>query len=165
MFLKHQDVKQKNWRMRKVKKLFVSSCMLLTVGLGVAVPTAFSQSNGVMVVKAAEVSDNLIDFNGTWKLSAEGSSGRFYSDGATGQYKFHLVPANKVEEPGWHEHNGVKDSYIKITKDSIAARYTTSTTAPYSVAFKVNTKSLVKDHDYKITFEQGQIASGITVDY
>ncbi|HGH7700366.1 DUF1542 domain-containing protein [Streptococcus pyogenes] len=41
--------------MRKVKKLFVSSCMLLTVGLGVAVPTAFSQSNGVMVVKAAEV--------------------------------------------------------------------------------------------------------------
>ncbi|HHJ7261375.1 TPA: hypothetical protein ACQMXU_000145, partial [Streptococcus pyogenes] len=52
MFLKHQDVKQKNWRMRKVKKLFVSSCMLLTVGLGVAVPTGFSQSNGVMVVKA-----------------------------------------------------------------------------------------------------------------
>ncbi|HFX5588737.1 TPA: DUF1542 domain-containing protein [Streptococcus pyogenes] len=41
--------------MRKVKKLFVSSCMLLTVGLGVAVPTGFSQSNGVMVVKAAEV--------------------------------------------------------------------------------------------------------------
>nr|WP_247593468.1 DUF1542 domain-containing protein [Streptococcus pyogenes] len=29
--------------------------MLLTVGLGVAVPTAFSQSNGVMVVEAAEV--------------------------------------------------------------------------------------------------------------
>ncbi len=55
MFLKHQDVKQKNWRMRKVKKLFVSSCMLLTVGLGVSVPTAFSQSNGVMVVKAKEV--------------------------------------------------------------------------------------------------------------
>ncbi|HFD1941132.1 TPA: DUF1542 domain-containing protein [Streptococcus pyogenes] len=55
MFLKHHDVKQKNWRMRKVKKLFVSSCMLLTVGLGVAVPTGFSQSNGVMVVKAAEV--------------------------------------------------------------------------------------------------------------
>ncbi|WP_187416843.1 hypothetical protein, partial [Streptococcus dysgalactiae] len=54
MFLKHQDVKQKNWRMRKVKKVFVSSCMLLTVGLGVAVPTGFSQSNGVMVVKAAE---------------------------------------------------------------------------------------------------------------
>ncbi|HER6197032.1 TPA: DUF1542 domain-containing protein, partial [Streptococcus pyogenes] len=41
--------------MRKVKKVFVSSCMLLTVGLGVAVPTAFSQSNGVMVVEAAEV--------------------------------------------------------------------------------------------------------------
>ncbi|VHG20681.1 DUF1542 domain-containing protein [Streptococcus pyogenes] len=59
MFLKHQDVKQKNWRMRKVKKLFVSSCMLLTVGLGVAVPTAFSQSNGVMVVKAAEVSEEV----------------------------------------------------------------------------------------------------------
>ncbi|HER0212810.1 TPA: DUF1542 domain-containing protein [Streptococcus pyogenes] len=55
MFLKHQDVKQKNWRMRKAKKVFVSSCMLLTVGLGVAVPTGFSQSNGVMVVKAAEV--------------------------------------------------------------------------------------------------------------
>ncbi|HHJ6087674.1 TPA: DUF1542 domain-containing protein [Streptococcus pyogenes] len=55
MFLKHQDVKQKNWRMRKVKKVFVSSCMLLTVGLGVAVSTGFSQSNGVMVVKAAEV--------------------------------------------------------------------------------------------------------------
>ncbi|HEQ4355011.1 TPA: DUF1542 domain-containing protein [Streptococcus pyogenes] len=59
MFLKHQDVKQKNWRMRKVKKVFVSSCMLLTVGLGVAVPTAFSQSNGVMVVKAAEVSEEV----------------------------------------------------------------------------------------------------------
>ncbi|QCK61690.1 DUF1542 domain-containing protein [Streptococcus pyogenes] len=154
--------------MRKVKKLFVSSCMLLTVGLGVAVPTGFSQSNGVMVVKAAEAEelpDNLIDFNGTWKVVAPGSSGRFYSDSATGQYKFHLVPADKVEKEGWHEHNGVKDSYIKITKDSIAARYTNKTKPPYSVAFKVNTKSLIKDHDYKITFEQGQIASGITVDY
>ncbi|WP_227876849.1 DUF1542 domain-containing protein, partial [Streptococcus pyogenes] len=165
MFLKHQDVKQKNWRMRKVKKLFVSSCMLLTVGLGVAVPTAFSQSNGVMVVKAAEVSDNLIDFNGTWKLSSAGSSGRFFSKGATGQYEFHLIPAQDVEKPGWHEHNKVKDSYVKITKDSIAARYTTSTKAPYSVAFKINTKPLIKDHDYKITFKQGDISSGITVDY
>ncbi|MGR1073603.1 DUF1542 domain-containing protein [Streptococcus pyogenes] len=168
MFLKHHDVKQKNWRMRKVKKVFVSSCMLLTVGLGVAVPTAFSQSNGVMVVKAAETEelpDNLIDFKGTWKVVAPGSSGRFYSDSATGQYKFHLVPADKVEKAGWHEHNGVKDSYVKITKDSIAARYTTSTKAPYSVAFKINTKSLIKDHDYKITFEQGDISSGITVDY
>ncbi|HIF0064196.1 TPA: DUF1542 domain-containing protein, partial [Streptococcus pyogenes] len=168
MFLKHQDVKQKNWRMRKVKKVFVSSCMLLTVGLGVAVPTGFSQSNGVMVVKAAETEelpDNLIDFKGTWKVVAPGSSGRFYSDSATGQYKFHLVPADKVEKAGWHEHNGVKDSYVKITKDSIAARYTTSTKAPYSVAFKINTKPLIKDHDYKITFEQGDISSGITVDY
>ncbi|VHG04888.1 extracellular matrix binding protein [Streptococcus pyogenes] len=168
MFLKHHDVKQKNWRMRKVKKVFVSSCMLLTVGLGVAVPTAFSQSNGVMVVKAAETEelpDNLIDFKGTWKVVAPGSSGRFYSDSATGQYKFHLVPADKVEKAGWHEHNGVKDSYVKITKDSIAARYTTSTKAPYSVAFKINTKPLIKDHDYKITFEQGDISSGITVDY
>ncbi|WP_227874609.1 DUF1542 domain-containing protein, partial [Streptococcus pyogenes] len=168
MFLKHHDVKQKNWRMRKVKKVFVSSCMLLTVGLGVAVPTAFSQSNSVMVVKAAETEelpDNLIDFKGTWKVVAPGSSGRFYSDSATGQYKFHLVPADKVEKAGWHEHNGVKDSYVKITKDSIAARYTTSTKAPYSVAFKINTKPLIKDHDYKITFEQGDISSGITVDY
>ncbi|VHG49644.1 extracellular matrix binding protein [Streptococcus pyogenes] len=165
MFLKHQDVKQKNWRMRKVKKVFVSSCMLLTVGLGVAVPTGFSQSNGVMVVKAAEVSDNLIDFNGTWKLSSAGSSGRFFSKGATGQYEFHLIPAQDVEKPGWHEHNKVKDSYVKITKDSIAARYTTSTKAPYSVAFKINTKPLIKDHDYKITFKQGDISSGITVDY
>ncbi|VGV83871.1 LPXTG cell wall anchor domain-containing protein [Streptococcus pyogenes] len=165
MFFKHQDVKQKNWRMRKVKKVFVSSCMLLTVGLGVAVPTAFNQSNGVMVVKAAEVSDNLIDFNGTWKLSAAGSSGRFFSKGATDSYVFHFIPAQDVEKAGWREHNGVKDSYVKITKDSIAARYKPKTTAPYSVAFKVNTKSLIKDHDYKITFEQGQIASGITVDY
>ncbi|HER5562788.1 TPA: DUF1542 domain-containing protein [Streptococcus pyogenes] len=168
MFLKHQDVKQKNWRMRKVKKVFVSSCMLLTVGLGVAVPTAFSQSNGVMVVKAAEAEelpDNLIDFKGTWEVSADGSSGRFYSDGATGQYKFHLIPASDVKNPGWHEHNKVKDSYVKITKESIAARYTNKTKPPYSVAFKVNTKSLIKDHDYKITFEQGSIASGITVDY
>lgn len=165
MFLKHQDVKQKNWRMRKVKKVFVSSCMLLTVGLGVAVPTAFNQSNGVMVVKAAEVSDNLIDFNGTWKLSAAGSSGRFFSKGATDSYVFHFIPAQDVEKAGWREHNGVKDSYVKITKDSIAARYKPKTIAPYSVAFKVNTKSLIKDHDYKITFEQGQIASGITVDY
>ncbi|WP_258305821.1 DUF1542 domain-containing protein [Streptococcus pyogenes] len=166
MFLKHQDVKQKNWRMRKVKKVFVSSCMLLTVGLGVAVPTGFSQSNGVMVVKAAEVSDNLIDFNGTWKLSAAGSSGRFFSKGATDSYVFHFIPAQDVEKAGWHEHNvPIKDSYVKITKESIAARYTTSTKAPYSVAFKVNTKPLIKDHDYKITFEQGQIAPGITVDY
>ncbi|HGK8281107.1 TPA: DUF1542 domain-containing protein, partial [Streptococcus pyogenes] len=168
MFLKHQDVKQKNWRMRKVKKVFVSSCMLLTVGLGVAVPTGFSQSNGVMVVKAAEAEelpDDLMNFKGTWEVSADGSSGRFYSNGATGQYKFHLIPAKDVKKSGWHEHNEVKDSYIKIDKQSIAARYKTSTTAPYSVAFKVNTKSLIKDHDYKITFEQGQIASGITVDY
>ncbi|VGT29257.1 LPXTG cell wall anchor domain-containing protein [Streptococcus pyogenes] len=168
MFLKHHDVKQKNWRMRKVKKVFVSSCMLLTVGLGVAVPTGFSQSNGVMVVKAAEAEelpDNLIDFKGTWEVSADGSSGRFYSDGATGQYKFHLIPASDVKNPGWHEHNKVKDSYVKITKESIAARYTNKTKPPYSVAFKVNTKSLIKDHDYKITFEQGSIASGITVDY
>ncbi|HHP7859528.1 DUF1542 domain-containing protein [Streptococcus pyogenes] len=130
--------------------------------------TAFSQSNGVMVVKAAEAEelpDNLIDFKGTWEVSADGSSGRFYSDGATGQYKFHLIPASDVKNPGWHEHNKVKDSYVKITKESIAARYTNKTKPPYSVAFKVNTKSLIKDHDYKITFEQGSIASGITVDY
>ncbi|VGT99897.1 DUF1542 domain-containing protein [Streptococcus pyogenes] len=168
MFLKHQDVKQKNWRMRKVKKLFVSSCMLLTVGLGVAVPTGFSQSNGVMVVKAAEAEelpDDLMNFKGTWEVSADGSSGRFFSKGATDSYVFHLIPAKDVKKPGWREHNEVKDSYIKIDKQSIAARYKTSTTAPYSVAFKVNTKSLIKDHDYKITFEQGQIASGITVDY
>ncbi|MGP6371887.1 DUF1542 domain-containing protein, partial [Streptococcus pyogenes] len=168
MFLKHQDVKQKNWRMRKVKKLFVSSCMLLTVGLGVAVPTAFSQSNGVMVVKAAEAEelpDDLMNFKGTWEVSADGSSGRFFSKGATDSYVFHLIPAKDVKNPGWHEHNEVKDSYIKITKDSIAARYKPKTTAPYSVAFKVNTKSLIKDHDYKITFEQGDISSGITVDY
>ncbi|MEN4343824.1 DUF1542 domain-containing protein [Streptococcus pyogenes] len=168
MFLKHQDVKQKNWRMRKVKKLFVSSCMLLTVGLGVAVPTGFSQSNGVMVVKAAEAEelpDDLMNFKGTWEVSADGSSGRFFSKGATDSYVFHLIPAKDVKKPGWREHNEVKDSYIKIDKQSIAARYKTSTKAPYSVAFKVNTKSLIKDHDYKITFEQGQIASGITVDY
>ncbi len=168
MFFKHQDVKQKNWRMRKVKKLFVSSCMLLTVGLGVAVPTGFSQSNGVMVVKAAEAEelpDDLMNFKGTWEVSADGSSGRFFSKGATDSYVFHLIPAKDVKKPGWREHNEVKDSYIKIDKQSIAARYKTSTTAPYSVAFKVNTKSLIKDHDYKITFEQGQIASGITVDY
>ncbi len=121
-----------------------------------------------MVVKAAEAEelpDNLIDFKGTWEVSADGSSGRFYSDGATGQYKFHLIPASDVKNPGWHEHNKVKDSYVKITKESIAARYTNKTKPPYSVAFKVNTKSLIKDHDYKITFEQGSIASGITVDY
>ncbi|HHK0345266.1 TPA: hypothetical protein ACQN9L_001691, partial [Streptococcus pyogenes] len=137
MFLKHQDVKQKNWRMRKVKKLFVSSCMLLTVGLGVAVPTAFSQSNGVMVVKAAEAEelpDDLMNFKGTWEVSADGSSGRFFSKGATDSYVFHLIPAKDVKNPGWHEHNEVKDSYIKITKDSIAARYKPKTTAPYSVA-------------------------------
>ncbi|HGN5288588.1 DUF1542 domain-containing protein [Streptococcus pyogenes] len=168
MFLKHQDVKQKNWRMRKVKKVFVSSCMLLTVGLGVAVPTGFSQSNGVMVVKAAEAEelpDDLMNFKGTWEVSADGSSGRFYSNGATGQYKFHLIPASDVKKPGWHEHNEVKDSYIKIDKQSIATSYKPKTTAPYSVAFKIDTKPLIKDHDYKITFEQGQIAPGITVDY
>ncbi|HHJ8621583.1 TPA: hypothetical protein ACQMTE_001761, partial [Streptococcus pyogenes] len=93
MFLKHQDVKQKNWRMRKVKKVFVSSCMLLTVGLGVAVPTAFSQSNGVMVVKAAEVPAtesesqelrgtpaNEINYEGTWEINKSGATGRYYSE-------------------------------------------------------------------------------------
>nr|WP_052829939.1 DUF1542 domain-containing protein [Streptococcus pyogenes] len=121
-----------------------------------------------MVVKAAEAEelpDDLMNFKGTWEVSADGSSGRFFSKGATDSYVFHLIPAKDVKKPGWREHNEVKDSYIKIDKQSIAARYKTSTTAPYSVAFKVNTKSLIKDHDYKITFEQGQIASGITVDY
>ncbi|MGT4581368.1 DUF1542 domain-containing protein [Streptococcus pyogenes] len=168
MFFKHQDVKQKNWRMRKVKKLFVSSCMLLTVGLGVAVPTGFSQSNGVMVVKAAEAEelpDDLMNFKGTWEVSADGSSGRFYSEGATDKYEFHLIPASDVKKPGWHEHSKKFDSYIKIDKQSIATSYKPKTTAPYSVAFKIDTKPLIKDHDYKITFEQGQIAPGITVDY
>ncbi|MGS7132990.1 DUF1542 domain-containing protein [Streptococcus pyogenes] len=168
MFLKHHDVKQKNWRMRKVKKVFVSSCMLLTVGLGVAVPTAFNQSNGVMVVKAAEAEelpDDLMNFKGTWEVSADGSSGRFYSEGATDKYEFHLIPASDVKKPGWHEHSKKFDSYIKIDKQSIATSYKPKTTAPYSVAFKIDTKPLIKDHDYKITFEQGQIAPGITVDY
>ncbi len=168
MFLKHHDVKQKNWRMRKVKKVFVSSCMLLTVGLGVAVPTGFSQSNGVMVVKAAEAEelpDDLMNFKGTWEVSADGSSGRFYSEGATDKYEFHLIPASDVKKPGWHEHSKKFDSYIKIDKQSIATSYKPKTTAPYSVAFKIDTKPLIKDHDYKITFEQGQIAPGITVDY
>ncbi|HGK7778371.1 TPA: hypothetical protein ACJ66Y_001069, partial [Streptococcus pyogenes] len=88
MFLKHQDVKQKNWRMRKVKKVFVSSCMLLTVGLGVAVPTGFSQSNGVMVVKAEGSNTvksegkpkNLLSLDATIKYNGTANPmGRYYA--------------------------------------------------------------------------------------
>ncbi|VGQ89155.1 LPXTG cell wall anchor domain-containing protein [Streptococcus pyogenes] len=88
MFLKHHDVKQKNWRMRKVKKVFVSSCMLLTVGLGVAVPTAFSQSNGVMVVKAEGSNTvksegkpkNLLSLDATIKYNGTANPmGRYYA--------------------------------------------------------------------------------------
>ncbi|HHK2019399.1 TPA: DUF1542 domain-containing protein, partial [Streptococcus pyogenes] len=88
MFLKHHDVKQKNWRMRKVKKVFVSSCMLLTVGLGVAVPTAFSQSNGMMVVKAEGSNTvksegkpkNLLSLDATIKYNGTANPmGRYYA--------------------------------------------------------------------------------------
>ncbi|HER8929731.1 TPA: DUF1542 domain-containing protein [Streptococcus pyogenes] len=115
MFLKHQDVKQKNWRMRKVKKVFVSSCMLLTVGLGVAVPTGFSQSNGVMVVKAAEVPAT--------DLSRQASDSERVDESSLLQKENLLVDSFKLENlNGWEAENDTAGNLGKF-KDPDSSGY------------------------------------------
>ncbi|VGU85431.1 LPXTG-motif cell wall anchor domain-containing protein [Streptococcus pyogenes] len=166
MFLKHQDVKQKNWRMRKVKKVFVSSCMLLTVGLGVAVPTGFSQSNGVMVVKAAEAEENLFAFSddksGISLLSSKKHIGRYFAtttDEYTNFSKFYVQESHTSYQNKWVNHYvtannpGKKDDsqiwagsdgtakikFLNVFKDSKRAN---------SLALRINTKEVQNGHKY-----------------
>ncbi|HES1165539.1 TPA: DUF1542 domain-containing protein, partial [Streptococcus pyogenes] len=185
MFLKHQDVKQKNWRMRKVKKLFVSSCMLLTVGLGVAVPTGFSQSNGVMVVKAAEVPAtesesqelrgtpaNEINYEGTWEINKSGATGRYYSESVkANDFRFYYVKSGTTAKKTWLPHYEEKnylyvrnDTYIKINNQDIQLNYKKSKHTTKTVGFKVNSQKLKQDHDYELTFKQ-EVANGILTSY
>ncbi|AKZ50064.1 DUF1542 domain-containing protein [Streptococcus pyogenes] len=166
MFLKHHDVKQKNWRMRKVKKVFVSSCMLLTVGLGVAVPTGFSQSNGVMVVKAAEAEENLFAFSddksGISLLSSKKHIGRYFAtttDEYTNFSKFYVQESHTSYQNKWVNHYvtannpGKKDDsqiwagsdgtakikFLNVFKDSKRAN---------SLALRINTKEVQNGHKY-----------------
>ncbi|HFH9506846.1 TPA: DUF1542 domain-containing protein [Streptococcus pyogenes] len=171
MFLKHQDVKQKNWRMRKVKKVFVSSCMLLTVGLGVAVPTGFSQSNGVMVVKAAEVPtveqpENLVEFS--YKVIGDRTGGRFHSP--TMDFKFpnffwvNVDKAKKSEEFLYRQTGSrgeivVRDSALRVHNNQVDLKFYTKisnpkreTPANTTLGYSINSKDLKKDHKYSITF-------------
>ncbi|HEQ6372757.1 TPA: DUF1542 domain-containing protein [Streptococcus pyogenes] len=185
MFLKHYDVKQKNWRMRKVKKVFVSSCMLLTVGLGVAVPTAFSQSNGVMVVKAAEVPAtesksqelrgtpaNEINYEGTWEINKSGATGRYYSESVkANDFRFYYVKSGTTAKKTWLPHYEEKnylyvrnDTYIKINNQDIQLNYKKSKHTTKTVGFKVNSQKLKQDHDYELTFKQ-EVANGILTSY
>ncbi|HEQ9516254.1 TPA: DUF1542 domain-containing protein, partial [Streptococcus pyogenes] len=185
MFLKHQDVKQKNWRMRKVKKVFVSSCMLLTVGLGVAVPTGFSQSNGVMVVKAAEVPAtesksqelrgtpaNEINYEGTWEINKSGATGRYYSESVkANDFRFYYVKSGTTAKKTWLPHYEEKnylyvrnDTYIKINNQDIQLNYKKSKHTTKTVGFKVNSQKLKQDHDYELTFKQ-EVANGILTSY
>ncbi|HEQ4459007.1 TPA: DUF1542 domain-containing protein [Streptococcus pyogenes] len=185
MFLKHQDVKQKNWRMRKVKKVFVSSCMLLTVGLGVAVPTGFSQSNGVMVVKAAEMPAtesksqelrgtpaNEINYEGTWEINKSGATGRYYSESVkANDFRFYYVKSGTTAKKTWLPHYEEKnylyvrnDTYIKINNQDIQLNYKKSKHTTKTVGFKVNSQKLKQDHDYELTFKQ-EVANGILTSY
>ncbi|HER1615680.1 TPA: DUF1542 domain-containing protein, partial [Streptococcus pyogenes] len=167
MFLKHHDVKQKNWRMRKVKKVFVSSCMLLTVGLGVAVPTAFNQSNGVMVVKAAEVPKDQISLLATWDKKKGDAPGRFYSESyQADDYKFFYIPSDKLNTNKFEIHaEGKNDHYVKVsTSKEISGRFKQKQRSPYSFGFKVNTKDLKSEHDYKVSFNE-KAAGEITTAY
>ncbi|HHK1019763.1 TPA: DUF1542 domain-containing protein, partial [Streptococcus pyogenes] len=167
MFLKHHDVKQKKWRMRKVKKVFVSSCMLLTVGLGVAVPTAFNQSNGVMVVKAAEVPKDQISLLATWDKKKGDAPGRFYSESyQADDYKFFYIPSDKLNTNKFEIHaEGKNDHYVKVsTSKEISGRFKQKQRSPYSFGFKVNTKDLKSEHDYKVSFNE-KAAGEITTAY
>ncbi|HEP2441050.1 TPA: DUF1542 domain-containing protein, partial [Streptococcus pyogenes] len=185
MFLKHQDVKQKKWRMRKVKKVFVSSCMLLTVGLGVAVPTGFSQSNGVMVVKAAEMPAtesksqelrgtpaNEINYEGTWEINKSGATGRYYSESVkANDFRFYYVKSGTTAKKTWLPHYEEKnylyvrnDTYIKINNQDIQLNYKKSKHTTKTVGFKVNSQKLKQDHDYELTFKQ-EVANGILTSY
>ncbi|HHJ9835419.1 TPA: DUF1542 domain-containing protein, partial [Streptococcus pyogenes] len=189
MFLKHQDVKQKNWRMRKVKKLFVSSCMLLTVGLGVAVPTGFSQSNGVMVVKAAEVPAsetviqdgaevNLFYFKNhgmSWSIKKGNALGRYFSESENADdLQYYGVPLADLEKSGWIDHyhkdkpksNFNKDSQIYANKDKVGIKFLKKNN-PFAktVGIKVNTEQVKKNHTYELSFSQDNTNSKILTKY
>ncbi|HEP1422777.1 TPA: DUF1542 domain-containing protein [Streptococcus pyogenes] len=177
MFLKHQDVKQKNWRMRKVKKLFVSSCMLLTVGLGVAVPTGFSQSNGVMVVKADVTQEgspeNVLKIANSLRATTDGTKIGRYSAINTqnldvSEYKFYYVNSTKLnknpQQRLWHyeKPKEIYDSTIRVAGDGTAnIRFYadgdgSKTPNGFSFAYKFNTTNLKTDHKYKLSFKQTQ---------
>ncbi|VHM32262.1 extracellular matrix binding protein [Streptococcus pyogenes] len=177
MFFKHQDVKQKNWRMRKVKKLFVSSCMLLTVGLGVAVPTGFSQSNGVMVVKADVTQEgspeNVLKIANSLKATTDGTKIGRYSAINTqnldvSEYKFYYVNSTKLnknpQQRLWHyeKPKEIYDSTIRVAGDGTAnIRFYadgdgSKTPNGFSFAYKFNTTNLKTDHKYKLSFKQTQ---------
>ncbi|HEP1270446.1 TPA: DUF1542 domain-containing protein, partial [Streptococcus pyogenes] len=189
MFLKHQDVKQKNWRMRKVKKLFVSSCMLLTVGLGVAVPTGFSQSNGVMVVKAAEVPAsetviqdgaevNLFYFKNhgmSWSIKKGNALGRYFSESENADdLQYYGVPLADLEKSWWIDHyhkdkpksNFNKDSQIYANKDKVGIKFLKKNN-PFAktVGIKVNTEQVKKNHTYELSFSQDNTNSKILTKY
>ncbi|VGR02808.1 extracellular matrix binding protein [Streptococcus pyogenes] len=189
MFLKHQDVKQKNWRMRKVKKVFVSSCMLLTVGLGVAVPTGFSQSNGVMVVKAAEVPAsetviqdgaevNLFYFKNhgmSWSIKKGNALGRYFSESENADdLQYYGVPLADLEKSGWIDHyhkdkpksNFNKDSQIYANKDKVGIKFLKKNN-PFAktVGIKVNTEQVKKNHTYELSFSQDNTNSKILTKY
>ncbi|WP_136301975.1 DUF1542 domain-containing protein, partial [Streptococcus pyogenes] len=189
MFLKHHDVKQKNWRMRKVKKLFVSSCMLLTVGLGVAVPTGFSQSNGVMVVKAAEVPAsetviqdgaevNLFYFKNhgmSWSIKKGNALGRYFSESENADdLQYYGVPLADLEKSGWIDHyhkdkpksNFNKDSQIYANKDKVGIKFLKKNN-PFAktVGIKVNTEQVKKNHTYELSFSQDNTNSKILTKY
>ncbi|HFX5448515.1 TPA: DUF1542 domain-containing protein [Streptococcus pyogenes] len=176
MFLKHQDVKQKNWRMRKVKKLFVSSCMLLTVGLGVAVPTAFSQSNGVMVVKAAEVPavdevktdgnpNNMLDYSYHLTFNDSKAGGRYYTNDKSVNptdlnLKYFYVHGKKVRENDrLYKYEGGKeihDSSIGVYNQryKIVSYMFYSGSKAMTTVYRVNSKPLKPEHNYSFEFGQ-----------
>ncbi|WP_136269324.1 DUF1542 domain-containing protein, partial [Streptococcus pyogenes] len=176
MFLKHQDVKQKNWRMRKVKKVFVSSCMLLTVGLGVAVPTAFSQSNGVMVVKAAEVPavdevktdgqvENLLNYANELNVSSSSApGGRFFYKGTPkddSRFDFFYVMNNKVANNvrlkryiNGVEYNDATVGVFRYPDRNVVSYMFSKDTKNITTAYKFNSKSLKENHRYSFSFEQ-----------
>ncbi|HGN4573182.1 TPA: DUF1542 domain-containing protein, partial [Streptococcus pyogenes] len=177
MFLKHHDVKQKNWRMRKVKKVFVSSCMLLTVGLGVAVPTGFSQSNGVMVVKAAEVpaaegvfkieTDNLQnweaetntqgykgtfskspDSQGFYKVQTNSGAGIGVQVAPKGNGRMDIKIGNRVEIPKGYYVGGIRTKTPVLEKDNTyRLSFTTSKTSGTDVEFKTRIKDVEANGD------------------
>ncbi len=163
MFLKHQDVKQKNWRMRKVKKLFVSSCMLLTVGLGVAVPTAFSQSNGVMVVKAAEVP-------AVENLDVKSFSPIDNLDGWTPEFdsKAYVGKFSQPDRDNFYSiKDGSKSTNIKVSpKGNGMLEVKTAARVVYQNSYYVGgirttLPTLSKDNLYRVSFNSERIGNSI----
>ncbi|QCK53388.1 DUF1542 domain-containing protein [Streptococcus pyogenes] len=175
--------------MRKVKKLFVSSCMLLTVGLGVAVPTGFSQSNGVMVVKAAEVPAsetviqdgaevNLFYFKNhgmSWSIKKGNALGRYFSESENADdLQYYGVPLADLEKSGWIDHyhkdkpksNFNKDSQIYANKDKVGIKFLKKNN-PFAktVGIKVNTEQVKKNHTYELSFSQDNTNSKILTKY